>query len=181
MFRSLMLALSLTLATTSFVQAGSPIDPIDAARAGDIVALKTYKDSGGDLEVRTARGYTPFIMAAYYGETAVLRYLKAEGADVCAVDEMGSNAFMGVAFRGHVDPLKWLLANTDCGINRQNAAGQTALMMASLFGREEIVALLLEAGADPKIKDYQGNTAESLANAQGLTKIVKMVRFPFGK
>lgn len=60
-----------------------------------------------------------------------------------------------------------------------NGAGQTALMMASLFGREEIVELLVRHGADPALQDYQGNTAENLAQAQGLERVVRILRFHF--
>ena len=50
-------------------------------------------------------------------------------------------------------------------------------MMASLFGQEEIVELLIQHDADPTIVDYQGNTAASLAQGQGLTHILDMVKF----
>ena len=50
-------------------------------------------------------------------------------------------------------------------------------MMASLFGNEDIIKLLLQAGADPSIQDARGNTAQSLAAAQGLSRIVTLVKF----
>ncbi|KGA00790.1 hypothetical protein KP05_17100 [Cobetia amphilecti] len=157
--------------------AASDIDIFDAARDGDNAAIREYVQQGGDLSVTNSRSYTPFILAAYYGHTDSLVLMKSAGADACALDEKGSNAFMGVAFRGFDETAKWLLANTDCDVDHRNYSGQTALMMASLFGNEDIIKLLLQAGADPSIQDARGNTAQSLAAAQGLSRIVTLVKF----
>jgi ankyrin repeat protein len=51
-------------------------------------------------------------------------------------------------------------------------------MMASLFGgREAIIKLLLEHGVKPDLADHQDNTAEKLAQAQGLTRVVEIIKF----
>lgn len=50
-------------------------------------------------------------------------------------------------------------------------------MMAALFGRKDIVELLLRNGSDPAIHDYRVNTSASLAEVQGLRKIVQILRF----
>jgi|GEM_PF-2832323 len=52
-------------------------------------------------------------------------------------------------------------------------------MMASLFGQEKIVELLMKNGANPTIADHQANTAQSLAQGQGLTHILDIIRFHF--
>lgn len=172
------LTMSLLLAISAApALAASDIDIFDAARDGDTAAIEQYYADGGDVSVTNSRGFTPFILAAYYGHTESLAVLQQEGADSCALDEKGSNAFMGVAFRGHDQTAAWLLANTDCDVNHRNYSGQTALMMASLFGREAIIEQLLEAGADKSVVDVQGNTAESLAAAQGLSRVVTLVKF----
>lgn len=168
-----LLPILLLLLSSPFVHAAS-IDIFDAARLGDLEAIDTYIKDGADIEIRNSDGYTPFILAAYYGNDQALEVLLENGADPCAVDNRGSNAFMGVAFRGHVNTAKWLLANTSCNVNHQNFVGQTALMMSSLFGQEEMIQVLLDNGADPKIEDLQGNTAASLAQSQGLTEAVQM-------
>lgn len=173
----LVVSLMLASVTVPAVAVTTSIDIFDAAREGDNTAVSEYHSRGGDMSVTDSRGYTPFILAAYYGHADTLALLQQQGADACGLDEKGSNAFMGVAFRGHVETAAWLLANTHCDVNHTNYAGQTALMMASLFGRETIIAQLLEAGADKRIVDVQGNTAESLAQSQGLSRIVTLVKF----
>ena len=53
-----------------------------------------------------------------------------------------------------------------------NNAGQTALMMASLFGHQAIVDQLVRSGADTGMMDAAGNSAVSLAQGQGNAKMV---------
>lgn len=157
----------------------SASDVFDAARNGDIKELAAYEQVQGEWAARNSRGYTPFILTTYYGHAEAAKTLVGFGADPCAVDYKGDNAYMGVAFKGHVEVAKWMLGDTQCDINHRNYAGQTALMMASLFGHEEMVALLLKHKADPRIKDNRGNTAESLAKGQGLSRVLDIIRFNF--
>lgn len=153
------------------------INVFEAAREGNISAIKACDDANCDVNSRNEDGYTPFILAAYHGHNAALAELLKLGADPCAVDGKGNNAFMGVAFKGYVKTAEWLLDNTQCDVNHQNLAGQTALMMVSLFGREAVIQLMLEHGAKKDLADRQGNTADKLAQAQGLSKVVEMVKF----
>ena len=164
------------IAISSDVMA-TDVDIFTVAREGDNAAIINYVQQGGDVNTTNTKSYTPFILAAYYGHTQALETLLNLGADACAIDNKGSNAFMGVAFKGHQQVAKWLLENTICNVNHQNYAGQTALMMASLFGREEMIKLLLKHGAKVDLTDYQGNTSVLLAQAQGLTRVVEIIKF----
>jgi len=154
-------------------------DIFTAAREGDSAAIQAYLQQGGDINVTNAKSYTPFILAAYYGHIQALETMLKSGAHACVVDNKGSNAFMGVAFKGHLQVAKWILEHTGCDVNHQNYAGQTALMMASLFGREEMIRLLLQYGANRDLIDYQGNTSVKLAQAQGLSRVVEIIQFHF--
>ena len=165
---------AITITSTAMAER---IDIFAAARQGDISAIKAYALKGGNVNISNSKSHTPFILAAYYGHLQALDTLLQIGADACAMDNKGSNAFMGVAFKGHNHVAQWLLDNTSCAVNHRNYAGQTALMMASLFGREVIIKQLLEHGADADLKDHQGNTSAKLAQAQGLNHIVEIIKF----
>ena len=167
---------AVALAQASASAGDSPIDIFDAARAGDLDAVAGYLAKGGDTEVSTELGHTPFILATYNGRVEAAKMLLEAGAQACAIDTQGSSASMGVIFQGHTDILKWLTNVTGCDINHRNYAGQTALMMASLFDRIEIAEWLLQQGADPSIADHRGNTAESLARGQGLIEMQKVLQ-----
>ena len=47
--------------------------------------------------------------------------------------------------------------------------GRTALMMAAMFNRTEIIDYLISKGADPKAKDANGITALDAAKTMGAT------------
>ncbi|AMK77422.1 MULTISPECIES: ankyrin repeat domain-containing protein [Methylomonas] len=151
-------------------------DIFDMARDGDTKAIAEYVKRGGDPNLANADGYTPLNLAAYHGHLPAVQVLHNAGANPCAEDGKGNNALMGVAFKGDTPTARWFLNHSGCDVNRQNHAGQTALMMASLFGREEIIQLLMQHGAHADIQDLQGNSATSLAQAQGLNRVATIIR-----
>lgn len=52
-------------------------------------------------------------------------------------------------------------------VNRQDDSGTSPLMYAATLGHAEICRILLDAGADPVLKNRQGQDALSLASAAG--------------
>jgi ankyrin repeat protein len=73
---------------------------------------------------------------------------------------------MGVALKGESKVADRLLTE-HCDVNAANNIGQTALMMAALFGRSDVVRLLIAHGANSALKDNAGNTAVGRARQQG--------------
>jgi len=66
-----LLVTAVALFTLSAPQAqAAEIGVFDAARQGNIDYLTHYVMKGGDVEARNRHGHTPFILAAYYGQTA---------------------------------------------------------------------------------------------------------------
>lgn len=139
----------------------------EAARLGRTDLIAPLVKAGADVNGHDRRGFTPLILAAYNGKASAVDALIAAGADACKPDAtQGNTAQMGVAFKGD-DAIAERLLKAGCDVNARNKAGQTALMMAALFRRTRQVAMLEAAGADPLIRDAQGNTAASVAAAQG--------------
>lgn len=97
-----------------------------------------------------------------------------KGADPCLGDATGNTAQMGMAFRGF-DQIAAQLLKTSCDVNTRNKKGQTAIMMAALFGRTAQIKMLVDAGANPSIADDAGNTAAGLANQQGNDELVRVL------
>lgn len=60
----------------------------------------------------------------------------------------------------------------DVTIDIENHDSQTALMIASLYGHDEIVSLLLLFGADPNHIDKKGQTALMLAAREGHARVI---------
>ena len=77
--------------------------------------------------------------------------------------------------RGHVDYVRRVV-QTGIDVNHVNDPGWTALLEAIVYGDgsgpyQEIVGILLDAGADPKIADAQGITPLRHARERGQTAI----------
>lgn len=139
----------------------------EAARLGRTDMIDPLLKTGADINAYDDRGFTPLILAAYNGQLATVEALINKGADACRPDrDQGNTAQMAVAFKGE-DGIAARLLKAGCNVNARNHAGQTALMMASLFNRQAQVDMLLAAGADRTIQDAAGRSASSVAADQG--------------
>lgn len=58
------------------------------------------------------------------------------------------------------------------GVDFRNPLNQTPLMVASLMGREDLVAMLIKEGANPALRDNSGRTAFQLALREGFWNTV---------
>jgi Ankyrin repeats (3 copies) len=67
-----------------------------------------------------------------------------------------------------------LLAN-GADVNETTGGGQTALILAVIFGRTNLVKLLMKAGADPQQRDNLGLNALEWAQRRGLTEAVTIL------
>jgi uncharacterized protein len=144
-----------------------------AAREGRVDLLDGMIKDGVPVDLRDDHGYTALILAAYDEQPAAVDLLLARHADACAADLKGNTALMGVAFKGELPIARKLVAL--CDVNTRNHEGQSAAMMAALFGHTDIVRLLAEHGADLGLKDASGNTAQSLAQQQGNAAMVAVL------
>jgi ankyrin repeat protein len=60
-------------------------------------------------------------------------------------------------------------------VNAASPHGDTALMAAALRGREAVVELLLQHGANPTLKNKAGATAVDFAAERGHFQIAEML------
>lgn len=75
--------------------------------------------------------------------------------------------FMAAVRQGDGDAVRRMLAEEPGRLDAAGPEGSTPLMLAASEGKAEMVALLLEAGADPAKRDREGRTAAELAFANG--------------
>ena len=61
-------------------------------------------------------------------------------------------------------------------VNVTEQYGRTPMMHAALHGRTKVVEMLLNAGADPKIKSREGFTAKDYAEREGMVDIVNLLK-----
>lgn len=67
-----------------------------------------------------------------------------------------------------------LLAN-GADVNETTGGGQTALILAVIFGRTNLIKLLMKAGADPHQRDNLGLNALEWAHRRGLTEAIAIL------
>lgn len=113
------------------------------------VARLLMDQPGIDLEARAPNGNTALMMAAFRkNRQAVLDMLK-RGAQV---NQKGWTALHYAAAAGSVE-ICTILLDKYAYIDAESPSGMTPLMLAAREGQEEVVALLLEQGADATLKD----------------------------
>jgi hypothetical protein len=71
----------------------------------------------------------------------------AKGFDVDSTDPRGFSLLMTASREGHVGIVSYLLRQK-ASVNRRNAVGETALMLAAFRGNLDVIKVLHKAGAD---------------------------------
>lgn len=111
------------------------------------------------VEVRTEQDESPLMLASLKGWIEICQQLIERDADV---NKPGWTPLHYAATNGHLAVMNLLLEH-HAYIDAASPNGTTPLMMAAHYGTAEAVKLLLEAGADPLLKNIQNLTAIDFA------------------
>ena len=123
------------------------------------------------VETRNGHDESPLMLAALQGETALCRLLMAKGADV---NKPGWTALHYAATNGHLEVMT-LLLDSHAYIDAASPNGTTPLMMAAHYGSAAAARLLLEAGADPLLKNEQGLSAIDFARRAERQEVADLI------
>ncbi len=144
----------------------SPIALASMSGDRDSIALllATGADPNTKMSLLGTFTSTPLVLAATFGYPTVIQTLLAAGADVNAKDQDGITALHWAVLAHHADLVEILRAG-GANVNVTDKYGYTPLHYAASvdFGDAETVAALLNAGADPGVKEKEGKTALNLA------------------
>ena len=111
------------------------------------------------VEWRSPKDESPLMMAALKGHADLVRKLIARGADV---NKTGWTPLHYAATGGHLAIMEVLLEH-HAYIDAESPNKTTPLMMAAHYGSVPSVKLLLEAGADPTLRNQLGLSAVEFA------------------
>ncbi|MEP6791356.1 MAG: ankyrin repeat domain-containing protein [Ramlibacter sp.] len=112
-----------------------------------------------EVESRSAQDESPLMLAALKGQLDLVKKLIERGADV---NKTGWTPLHYASTNGHLEVINLLLEN-HAYIDAESPNGTTPLMMAAQYGPATAVKLLLEAGADPALKNQLGLNAIDFA------------------
>lgn len=171
------------------VAAGADVDLRDATgrtpllvatQARQTEAFRALLEAGGDVDLRDDRLDNPFLYAGAEGILDILKLANEAGADPAITNRYGGIALIPASERGHVETVRYLLEESDVDVDHVNELGWTALLEAILLSdggprHQEIVALLIEAGADVDLADKDGVKPLAHARARGQTKTAALL------
>ena len=146
-------------------------DHVDAAKV--LVAL------GADPDALDDRHDTPWLVTGVTGSVAMLETLLPANPDLSIENRYGGLSVIPASERGHVDYVRRVV-RTDIDVDHVNRLGWTALLEAVILGdggrdHQEIVRILLAAGADRSIPDRDGVTALEHAQAKGYDELARIL------
>ncbi|KAM7443876.1 hypothetical protein ABFA07_007448 [Porites harrisoni] len=144
------------------------------AKHNDSTELQRLIGQGHDVNQRHPLGWTPLHVAAMNRSERCLALLIEAGADVNAREEF-STAFK-TAQKKHMRSFDVIFIRDDDFSERlhrsANFSGFTPLHYAALADSLECVHLLVDAGADPTLKDDLGHTAMEYAGGEKIREFL---------
>lgn len=163
------------------VRDGHGRTPLLLAAAADRTAVaRLLVALGADPDALDDRHDTPWLVTGVTGSVPMLEILLPAGPDLTIRNRFGGLVHIPAAERGHVDYLRRVV-QTGIDVDHVNDPGWTALLEAVVYGDggpryQEVVRILLDAGADPGIRDAGGRTALDHATARGHAEIARLLR-----
>jgi hypothetical protein len=145
-----------------------------------VESAKLLIEAGSDVNAQDRQLDSPLLLAGARGYLEILTMALKANPDFTIYNRYGGTALIPACERGHVEVVKELL-QTDVDINHVNRLGWTGLLEAIILSdgsprHQEIVRLLIRAGADINIADAEGISPLQHAKNKGFTPIVDMLK-----
>ena len=153
-----------------------------ATQGNHVAAAVMLIEAGADVNAYDGASidHTPYLMAGARGYLEILASILTHGADLTSTNGYGGTALIPACERGFVAVARLLIeAGTD--LDHVNRLGWTALLEAIVLSdggpaHQQIVRMLLEAGADPGLADGEGVTPLAHAEARGYAAFAALLR-----
>jgi quinoprotein dehydrogenase-associated probable ABC transporter substrate-binding protein len=154
---------------------------VTAAMRDHVPSVEALLENGADVEKPGPKGFRPLALAIAESKYEAAKALIEGGADVSvASGEDGLTPLMLIAAQtGPAEGARFLPGSTrpsdiakalverGANVDAQAKNGVTALMVAATHNSAPMIGLLMDAGADPTLKNNQGLTATEMAEKNG--------------
>ena len=162
----------------------TPLHVATFARQRD--AIKLLAKAGADLDLLEDDRYDAVTIASVADDAATLSVLLSLGAKAGqTTSRYDGTALIAAAHLGHDEVVRRLIA-AGAPLDHVNNLHWTAAIESIVLGdggprHQRTLAALVDAGANLKLTDRQGNTPLQLAKARGYTAMVKLLEAPRAK
>lgn len=176
-------------AITRLLAQGAAIDARDeggrtpllvATQGNRIGAARVLIGAGADVNAKDSIQDSPYLYAGARGFVEILTMTLAQGADLRSTNRYGGTALIPACERGHVETVRRLI-EAGVALDHVNRLGWTALLEAIILSdggsrHQQIVQLLVDAGADVQLADSEGVRPLQHAIQRGHTEIERILR-----
>jgi hypothetical protein len=170
------------------ISAGIDVDTRDASGRTAVTAaalgehadvVRLLVDADADVNLQDADRNNALLACGETGNVEVLREVLRAEPDLTRTNRFGGTALIPAADRGHVGMVGALL-ETDVPIDHVNRLGWTALLEAVILGdggpaHQQIVRLLIDAGANVELADSDGVAPLEHARRRGFLEIARLL------
>ncbi|MCX4668951.1 ankyrin repeat domain-containing protein [Streptomyces sp. NBC_01381] len=152
-----------------------------ASLGSHVEAARVLVEAGADPNAQDRRSDSAWLVTGVTGSVPMMRVLLPAGPDLTLRNRFGGVSLIPASERGHVAYVRAVLRETDIDVNHVNDLGWTALLEAVILGdgdlpHQEIVELLIRAGARPDLADADGVTPLRHAERRGFDTIAALLR-----
>jgi ankyrin repeat protein len=154
-----------------------------AAESGNIAVVQALLGAGANVRAQSADGYTALHAAAVEREVRIVELLLAAGADVNARTKNNVTPLMSSIGSPYSDPkVSLVLIRGGADVNAADPDGRTALWIATTDSTPEVMEELLKRHADPNVQPRtlgpSGDTPLHMAAMNGLkTEVELLLRY----
>lgn len=152
-----------------------------AVHNNDIESARLLIKAGADVNQVDNIKDTPYLYAGANGRLEILKEMVDTGrVNFDLKNRYGGNTLIPAAEKGHLETVKYLVTLPEIDVDYQNNFGYTALIeaVALTSGSEvfqDIVRVLLSAGANKDLKDNSGLTALDYAHQKNYSEMIKLL------
>ncbi|XP_058034443.1 ankyrin repeat domain-containing protein 29 isoform X4 [Ahaetulla prasina] len=158
-------------ASTEFKTKDGGTALLAACQYGHMRVVDTLLKHGANIHDQLYDGTAPLWIASQMGHSDVVRVMLLRGADRDAARLDGTTALLKAATKGYNEVIEELLKFSPAlGILKN---GTSALHEAVLGGNIRAVALLLEAGADPILKNKKNELPSDLTKNERILRLLQ--------